>query len=92
MPKLQDTAQQVTDALLTGNLDKAETSMCELQRQIALYAPESERRAAAAIVLEARKFARIHRAQTLQTLQSLGRQKLYATDSAPEVPTFDVDG
>jgi hypothetical protein len=92
MAQLQDIAQGVTDSLRSGNLDEAESRMDELRRQIPLCACEEDRRAAAAIVLEARKLARVHRAQTIQALQSLVRQRLYGAERGTGLPMFQLDG
>jgi hypothetical protein len=92
MAKLQDTAQRVTDSLRAGNLTEAESHADQLQRQIPLCTSEEDRRAAAAIVLEARTLARVQRAQTIQALQSLVRQTLYAEERGTGVMTFEMEG
>lgn len=92
MTELRRAAQQLMNSLQSGNLDEAEAHLAELQRQIPLCAREEDRRAAAEIVLEARKLARVHRAQTIQTLQLLVRESLYDTEGADTRGTFQLNG
>jgi hypothetical protein len=92
MAKLQDAAQQVRDSLRCGNLDEADRHMGRLQQQIPWCTSEEDLRVAAAIVFEARTLARVHRAQTIQALQSLVRQTLYTGERWTGAVTFEIDG
>lgn len=90
--KLEEAAQRLTEALRFGDLEQAEHHLAELQRQISLSTSHGERVAAAELVLEARKLARVQRAQTIQALQSLVRQRLYGAEERSAAPTFQLNG
>jgi hypothetical protein len=90
MTKLRDAAQLVADSLRSGNLEEAETYMSMLQLLIPTSECPMDRIAAVGLILEARKLVTVHRAQTIQALQSLVRYKLYAPENATPPPAFQM--
>lgn len=92
MTTLQDSARAITDSLRAGDLDRAQTHATDLQRLVASNSAKEDRLAAIPIVLEARKLASMHRAETIQALQALIRGQLYVQDDGSLPPTFQIDG
>lgn len=91
MTTLQDAAQLVTESLRLGDLDEAERQMAELRRLMPSCAVPDDMRAAASIMLEARKLATTHRAHTIQALQSLIRYRHFAPEGSGD-HTFEMEG
>ncbi|MCU1259626.1 MAG: hypothetical protein JWO80_2511 [Bryobacterales bacterium] len=82
MTTLQEAAQSVTESLRLGDVDEAERQMAELRRLMPSCSVPDDMRAAAATMLEARKLAIVHRAHTMQALQSLIRYRHFAPEGS----------